>query len=205
MKSFIGPGQKVPFVSQLDDVSDAEWQKKFCGIVAVYMVLSYWWAQKAIPSHPGLDAVSEYGLKIGGFADSKKGWIHTKLADVARYYKHPAVVRSWFMRANDISIMRNQNRLTTTGEVDQYSAQIMREFVMTLEQQLRENIPVILSVKPSFGNNGDNHLIVVTGIAEDGSQVSVHDPQTHSDQANQIVDMKKLLEFSNFNAILIYP
>lgn len=204
MKKFRGPGDRVPFISQIDEVDDPQWQEKFCGIVAVYMVLAYWWSQKAIPHHPDLDAVSTYGLKIGGYG-GKQGWIHSKLADVARHYKHPAVVRSWFMRDSDLMIMRNQNRLATSEEMDSYTNQVMREFVMTLEQHLSEGIPMILSVKPQFGMNGDNHLVVMTGISEDGSEVTVHDPQTHSEDANQVVSMKRLLEFSNFNAIFIYP
>ena len=130
--------------------------------------------------------------------------MHAKLADVARYYKHPAVVRSWFIRDNDIKIMRNQSRLDSSHEMDLYAGQVMREFVMTLEQHLHQDVPVILSVKPKFGNNGDNHLVVVTGISEDATKVTVHDPQTHADDANKVVSMSKLLEYSNYNAIIIY-
>lgn len=203
MSRFIGPGNKVPFVSQIDDVPDPQWQRKFCGIVSVYMVLAYWWNQRAIPHYPGLETVSKYGLDIDGYSDTT-GWIHAKLAEVARHYHHEAVSRSWMVRHGDLSIIQNQGRAAARNEIARYKQQVQREFVATLRDELTDGVPVILSVKAKFGNNGGNHLVVITGIAEDGSAVTIHDPEEHRSAANREVPMSYLLEYSNFNAIFIY-
>lgn len=201
---FIGPGDKVPFISQVDDVKDPAWQERFCGIVCVYMVLAYWWRKRSIPHYPTLDVVSRYGLTIGGYRDGV-GWIHTKLADVARHYHHETVARSWMIRDGDLDIMQNQGRAATQAEVARYREQVSYEFISTLSYALADEVPVILSVKPGFGKNSDHHLVVITGISEDASYVTVHDPQTQRSEPNQEVAIERLLEYSNYSAIFIYP
>lgn len=201
--NFIGPGDKVPFISQVDDISDPKWHDKFCGIVSAYMVLRYWWGQQSIPNTPNVEDVSDYGLEIDGYKEGV-GWIHTKLADVARHYNHQAVARSWLLRDNDVDRMLEQGRLDTNSEIEHYTAQIIEEFTNTLYSELSKGVPVILSVKPGFGTNGDTHLIVVTAIAEDLSAVKINDPQTHKSEAGKELAMDRLLEYSNFNAIFVY-
>lgn len=200
---YIGPDDKVPFVSQVEDVEDSAWQGKFCGIVSVYMVLQYWWKQQSIPEVPSLDDVSSYGLEIGGYKE-EVGWVHTKLADVARGYHLQAVSRSWMLRDNDLDVMHQQGRLEKNGEIERYTAQIIGEFTNTLYDELAKGVPVILSVKPGFGSNGDSHLIVVTAISEDLSTVKVNDPQTRHTAAGAELKMEKLLEYCNYNAIFVY-
>lgn len=200
---YIGPGDKVPFVSQIEDVSDPAWQDKFCGIVSAYMVMWYWWKQQAIPHVPSLDEVSSHGLDIDGYKEDT-GWIHTKLAAVARNYHLRAVVRSWMLRDNDLEIMLNQERLNSENEASRYSNQVTGEFVSTLYRELSNGVPVILSVKPGFGSNGDSHLIVITGISEDMASVRINDPQTRKTAAGEELGMDRLIEYCNFNAVFIY-
>lgn len=201
--NLIGPGKSVPFISQIDDVVEGQWKGRFCGIVAVYMVLSYYWRTENDADHPDLKTVSSYGLDIGGYTDGV-GWVHSKLADVARHYGFSAVARSWFVRERDTDNMQNLGRLSSEEEKGLYRQQVCKEFLATVRSELSSGVPVILSVKEKFGNNGGNHLVVVTGMSDDGAAVTVNDPETSHNEAQQSIPVERLLKYSNFNAIFIY-
>ncbi len=167
------------------------------------MVIDYWYKQRNKKT-PALEKVSKYALDIGGFS-SEKGWNHTKLADTARHFKCNAIARSWLARENDINIMFNQNRLRNQREAAYYQQQIFAEFMYSLFCFLANEIPVILSVKPKFGPAKSNHLIVVTGIDSYRDHLLIHDPQHMAhDGENITVTTRKLLQFCNFNAIVVY-
>lgn len=202
-RSYLGPCAQVPFFSQHDARVEAASRHEFCGLMSLYMVLCYWseQQQKAAPS---LAEVSDYALSIDGL-DEEHGWLHTKLAETARHFGYPAVARSWFRRPSDLAAMRKQQRLGSDTEEQYYTTQVNAEFLVTLRRLLVEDIPVILSVKAGFGANGTNHLVVVTGIDPDGEHVLVHDPQYHNETGkNREVAAETLLQFSNFNAIVVY-
>lgn len=203
MISYIGPCDKTPYCSQYDTRVTAAWQSKFCGIISLYMVLQYWYQQRQ-KAMPDLEKLSQYALDIGGFS-AEEGWRHAKLADTARHFKCSAIARSWLARPNDIDIMFNQNRVHDQREAAYYQQQIFAEFMYSLFCFLSNDIPVILSVKPKFGPANSNHLVVVTGIDSYRDHLLVHDPQHTAQKGENIpVTTKKLLQFSNFNAIVVY-
>lgn len=203
MITYIGPCDSVPYISQYDTRVEAAWQSKFCGIVSLYMVLRYWYEQYD-KKPPELEEISEYALDVGGF-DQEEGWEHTKLADTARHFKCDAIVRSWLIRQNDMDIMFNQNRVHNQREAAYYQQQVYAEFMYSLFCFLSNDIPVILSVKPKFGPANSNHLIVITGVDSHRDHLLVHDPQHMAHKGENIaVTTKKLLQFSNFNAIVVY-
>jgi hypothetical protein len=203
MINYIGPGDSVPYMSQYDTRVEAAWQSKFCGIVSLYMVVRYWYEQRH-KNPPGLEEISDYALKLGGF-NQEEGWDHTKLADTARHFKCDALARSWLCRQNDMDIMFNQNRLRNEREAAYYQQQVYAEFMYSLFCFLNDQIPILLSVKPKFGPANSNHVIVVTGIDSYRDHLLVHDPQHMAHEGENIaVTTKKLLQFSNFNAIVVY-
>lgn len=202
MISYIGPCDDVPYLSQYDTRVEAAWQSKFCGIISLYMVIDYWYRQRN-KKPPDLEKVSQYALGIEG--KGPDGWSHTKLADTARHFKCSAIARSWLARENDINIMFNQNRLGNQREAAYYQQQVFAEFMYSLFCFLSNEIPVILSVKPKFGHANSNHLIVVTGIDSYHDNLLVHDPQHMAHKGENItVTTKKLLQYCNFNAIVVY-
>ncbi|MEX0919520.1 MAG: C39 family peptidase [Candidatus Saccharimonadales bacterium] len=199
---YIGPDEDVPFFSQFDSNISETWQNKYCGIVSLYMVMSYFWQQNNKKDAPSLNEVSLAGLESGSYK-ADVGWEHTGLANLARDYGFRAVVRSWFIRSGDLEIMNNQGRLSNSKEEKFYVGMVQDEFLHTLYNLLADKLPLIISVKPNFGSNGSDHLIVITAINDDLSMVKVHDPQEELSAANQEIKVSYLLKYCNFNGIIV--
>lgn len=203
MISYVGPCDSVPYLSQYDTRIDTEDQPTFCGVASLYMVLNYW-CQKKGKVAPSFEDVSQYALSLNGL-DPEEGWAHAKLADTARHFGFNAISRTWFARQNDIDIMCNQGRLSNEQEAGRYQQQVFAEFMCTVFAMLVDEFPVILSVKPKLGPAKSNHLVVVTGVDHSRENLLIHDPQYKAHEGeNIIVTTDRFLQFSNFNAILVY-
>lgn len=200
---FTGPGDAVPFLSQHDEQVAPESRHEFCGLVSLYMVMAYWQQQR--DGQPiSVGQLSEYARSMNGL-HPEYGWIHTKLAKTARHFGHEVIVRSWFGRDSDIAAMQEQERLTSEAESQRYVEQIQNEFLYTLTDLLSGDVPLIWSVAPGFGRNGTHHLIVLTGIDYASAEILIHDPQhTEETGKNMAVSTDTLLQYSNFNAIVVY-
>ncbi len=200
--NYLGPSDSVPFFSQLDSSISQVWQEKTCGIVSLYIVMSYFWQQASKKQAPSLNEIVVDGLDSDSYLKGI-GWDHVGLAGIARSHGFKAVVRSWFIRDDDLKIMNNQGRISSKKEEKLYIQTVQSEFIKTLTSSLENMQPVILSVKPKFSSNGSNHLVVITAISDDGSSLKVHDPIVEDSSGNQEVSMAKLLQYCNYNAIFI--
>lgn len=203
----LGPGADVPYISQFDDSLDGSKTGRYCGMACLWMALEYFEQEQ---QKDGIDPkeLKEHGESIGGLNENND-WIHTKLAEVARSHGYGAVVRSWFVRDEDIDNMYEQGRLASESEARAYKSWIESEFMMTVAEVISQGQPVILSVKPGFGvpmygNGNGGHLVVITAIAEDQSSFLVHDPQCKPGEGEAVeVSKEGLLQFAKFNAIFV--
>lgn len=69
----------VPFYSQFDDISKANWKKVACGIASVAMIIDYY-GESVSP-----DYLLDLGIKRGAYIDSA-GWSHAGLIGLANDY-----------------------------------------------------------------------------------------------------------------------
>lgn len=88
-----------------------------------------------------------------------------------------------------LSINAGQGEFTATGmsatrihdEVKNLGYGVVQDHIGSDFETLREAVeqgPVIAIVKLNMATSGDNHVVVVTGVSPDGSQVRVNDPWT---------------------------
>lgn len=128
------PPRAVAPLSQLRDVSDPEWHRRSCGIVALRMLMGYLDPSRTFPS---IDDLITEGEARGAYMP-QHGWRHDGLATLARHYGFAATDYDWTAFPKE---------------------EAFRYFVACLQDH-----PLIASVAKEFSPSKDGHLIVVTGI-----------------------------------------
>ena len=73
--------ERIPFYSQLTDVSDPNWQGLACGVVALGMIIEH----HGHGSFTSMDGLLQEGREAGAFLPGA-GWIHQGLVDLSRRY-----------------------------------------------------------------------------------------------------------------------
>jgi uncharacterized protein YvpB len=162
----------VPYQSQKPYERDEEGEKKWCGIVSLWMVMAYY-LKDAAPTTEEL--LEKYGqeFEFGGFE-------HKSLLKIAREYSLSGYRKSWWA-APGVSALIDKFKLEgeSEAEVSDWLETNVDESLFMLEKLINQQIPVIISVTKDFSPEEDinkriNHLVVLVGVED--RDLIIHDP-----------------------------
>lgn len=165
--------------SQYIDISDKKWTYRSCGIVSLFMIMSYW--KKDLKKDFIIQLIEE-GLKIGAYIENI-GWSHKGLVNISKKHGFDGQNHDYFKEAS--------------------------EFAFNEMFKLLEDGPVIISVYPQFNSqNTGGHLLVVYGYEINDKEIIflVADPDSHA--AENIlykVTKEKLINGWKKRFIKIFP
>ncbi len=150
----------VPYVSQISDVTDSNWQNRSCTVANADMLLRYY--RSDIGEAPTVNALIEEGIKIGAH-DSKTGWNHVGVVRILRNHGLHAYTEEF----------RSQTINATTGDVEQnlHTEKLIASGIEKIARTTEEGNPVIVSVLPHFGANTGNHTVLVVGVERGGKDI----------------------------------
>lgn len=174
----------VPYKSQLPYETGGEGERQWCGIVSLWMVLSYYLKEKA-PEVEGL--LQKYGEEITRF-----GFQHKDFLKIARDFGLHGFRKSWWAEPGAFPLMERFLREGESEEdIQEWAETNTNESLFTIKEMVESGIPVIVSVNKEFSPSHSSHLIVVIGY--EGNQLIVHDP-LHKGASYRIDEE----EFKNF-------
>lgn len=170
----------VPFWSQKDNVTEEEYVNNSCGVVCVKMVLGY-----AKKGDRHLDELIEEGYIVGGKEDA--GWSHETLVRLLR--NHGVLAYRQEFKSHKVDLK------TKKGEEYIEQIKIYRELgIQKIKNSIDLGFPVLVSVKPGFGENQGDHLVLIVGYSEDN--FFINDPQRKGQEKDPIrISIEKFEEF----------
>jgi len=160
---------EVPFYSQKEIVTNGE-SDGSCGIVCVKMILDF--AEK----DNDIQSLLKEGYVVGG--KKEEGWNHEALIRVLRNHEVLAFGQEFI--SHDVDFDSNNG----TENIEQ-TKKFFDLGIEKIKGSIDYGYPVISSVKPGFGENGNSHLILVIGYDEENFYLN--DPQLNSDQEVPLV------------------
>ncbi len=174
----------IPYKSQLPYETGREGERKWCGIVSLWMVLSYYLKDKA-PSVENL--LEKYGEEI-----SESGFQHKDFLKIARDFGLSGFRKSWWAEPGVFPVLE---KFSAEGESDEeikeWEETNFDEGIHTIRRYLNRKAPVIVSVNKDFSPSLSTHLVVITGY--DPENLIIHDP-LHKGPACKI----KIEDFKNY-------
>lgn len=173
----------VPFVSQYDDLADPEWQWRGCGIVALKMVLDFWYEQDSRNETLDLNELHQKGLNSGAYRDGI-GWTHRGLVDIVQSLGYESYNRDW----------------APNGPTPKTAEQAFQALVLELDCG-----PVLASVYSGFEPvRGGGHITVVTGMEDD--LIFLNDPeQQNALEGKRALTLRSFLKAFKRRYIVIIP
>lgn len=171
---------EVPFYSQKDNVYKKEYKNNSCGIVCVKMVLAF-----AGKDSGDIDDLVQEGYFVGGTESA--GWNHETLTRVLR--NHGVLAYRQEFKSHTIDLENKK------GIDNQKQTEDFRELgIQKIKGSIDYGFPVITSMKPGFGENGGDHLILVVGYDE--GNFYINDPQRKGQEKDPIrVSLEKFKEY----------
>lgn len=185
-------------------------RRTICAIACMKMNIDYLLPE--LKDKLSLHAMVEE-MKAVGAQDTRKYWRHS---DQVNYFKQLGLVsfrRNWDAPSNDPKWFAD-NESYNLAQLISVSKQMSDEFhsgsrrnqiVSSLTKQFELGMPVIVSVKPGFSNNKQDHQIVLNGITNEGGETKFYfvdpalDPNMHQDR--QTVTESYFFEKFNYRAI----
>jgi len=169
---------EVPHLSQILDVSDKHWQRRSCAIVCLAMILQH---------HLGTtksfepDNLIKEGLAVNAY-NQEYGWKHSHLALMARNYG-----------------LHGYNQEFETLSKD-FEEKFVEDGLREITNSIKAGNPVIVSVEPFFSTNKTTHLILLTGVKNDGDELLgfyYRDPMSakRGGKEHDFVGVDRFLEF----------
>lgn len=169
---------QVPFYAQKEILTNGE-ANSACGIVCVKMILDYAGKKNDIE-----DLIKE-GYIIGGKVDA--GWKHETIVRVLR--NHGILAFPQEFRSHIVDTEKEE------GILNEKMTNEMRDVAITkFEMFIDQGYPVMVSVKPGFGNNKGDHLILIVGYDEEN--LYINDSGNSSEEESPIkVSKNKFMEY----------
>ena len=167
----------VPFFSQLDDRIPADLQRSVCAIACVKMVLD----SRMIPNEFS-DLLKEANI-VGGREHA--GWTHETIVRVLRNHGVHAYRQEF--KAHDINL--------ETGDPIPaiHSTEFANNGIAKMRESIEKGNPVLVSVSAGFGQNAEDHVVLVIGYGE--NTISVLDPLQPEDINPVHVQLKDFMHF----------
>jgi uncharacterized protein YvpB len=171
---------EVPFWSQKHNVDNEDYINNSCGIVCVKMILGF-----AGKESGDVDELIKEGHIVGG--KSEAGWNHETLLRLLRNHGVLAYRQEFISHTVDLEKEK--------GEEDQKETLTFRENgIEKIKGSIDYGYPVMVSVKPGFGENKGDHLVLVVGY--DDENFYINDPQRKGYEKDPIsVPLDKFKEF----------
>ena len=172
---------EIPFYSQLNDEIPVEKQRQLCGICCVKMILDFYEPEI---KHEIQDLIREAEL-IEAYDAKQDMWSHEGLVRIMR--NHGVLAYNQEFRSVKVDLdsgefLENENQ-----------KDLLQKGIEKIIFRIKKGYPVIASVKANFGENIDNHLIVIKGFKkEDEISLIINDPLGVPDT---IVTLDYFLEF----------
>ncbi len=140
----------VPFFSQLDDQIPPDLQRSVCAIACIKMVLD----SRLIPN--SFDNLLKEANIVGG--RERSGWTHETVVRVLR--NHGVHTYCQEFKAHDIDL--------TTGDPIPaiHSSEFANNGIAKIREAIDKGNPTFVSVSAGFGENTDDHVILVIGYGE---------------------------------------
>ncbi|MBI4037387.1 C39 family peptidase [Candidatus Daviesbacteria bacterium] len=184
----------VSYQAQLPYEDDPEVNKDWCGILCLWMVMSYYLKDQA-PSVEQL--LSKYGQQL-----KDNGFRHQDFLKIARDYNLRGFRKSWWAQPGVQPILEKfQQEGEGEQDIEDWLQTNLEEGIFTIENMINQNIPVIVSVNKEFSPSNTSHLILVVGC--DDNNFIVHDPLHKG--PNYKVSKEELKKYWIRQAIIIKP
>jgi uncharacterized protein YvpB len=182
---------EVPFYSQKEIVTNGEGDSA-CGIVCVKMILDYKTDDRLQNTEHriSIDDLVKEGYIVGGKEEA--GWKHETIVRVLRNHGIMAFRQEFI--AHEVVISK-QKVESSKGVLNEEVTEEMRGVALTkFEMFIDQGYPVMTSMRPGFGENGGDHLVLIVGYDEDN--LYINDSQMGSDEGSPIaVSKKKFMEY----------
>jgi uncharacterized protein YvpB len=171
---------EVPFWSQKHNVDNEDYIDNACGIVCVKMILAF--AERGARS---VDDLIAEGHIVGGKSDA--GWNHETLVRLIR--NHGVLAYRQEFKSHTVDLEKKE------GLDDEKVTEDFRNLgIEKIKGAIEYGFPVIASVKPGFGENGGDHLVLIVGFNDDS--FFINDPQRQGYEKDPIrVSFDKFLEY----------
>jgi hypothetical protein len=171
---------EVPFYSQKDNVKKEEYKHNSCGIVCAKMILDF-----AKKESRDLDPLIQEGYIVGGTESA--GWNHETLVRVLR--NHGVLAYRQEFRAHTVDLDKEEG-----VDNEERNKQFRELGLEKIRCAIDNGFPVMISVKPGFGENDSDHLILVVGYDE--KNFYVNDPQLNGEHEPPLeVSVEKINEY----------
>lgn len=190
----------IPFISQIDSVSDIDWKEKACGVACLAMVIAFYEKKDR-----DINDFIALGEQIDAYSEEESGWYHSGLCRIANIYGYTAWRRKWLLSKTDIDIFTKEGR--TKADNDAYNEQSLREGIYSIEKSLVYETPVIVSMDKEFCDTIYSHLVVITGVEKEGEELKgfyYHNPDTRKlIQKHEYAHLEKFIEHWNKRGIFV--
>jgi hypothetical protein len=145
----------VPYYSQHNDIAEPHWQTRSCGVVCVKMVLEL----LKPDDQTSIDTLIDEAVLMNGY--TRHGWSHDVLVNLFRNHG----VHAYREEFRSIQV----NAITRNMQPSVYEPLLVRNGISKIANVIVKGKPVIVSVDAGFDENKSTHLIVLTGVSEEGA------------------------------------
>jgi hypothetical protein len=184
----------VPYISQYSNSFDEDWKNRSCGIASIAMLLGFYNLDDSSP----MNLVHE-GIAIGGYCNN--GWFHESLVRILRNHG----VNAYAQEFRSVSVDYEQK----TFSKNPFEQKMIDGGLSKIIKEIDGGHPVLISVKPGFNGNKENHLVLIIGydFSDKKENFIIHDPNgnTENIENSEIeIEARKILEYWRNFAIFSY-
>lgn len=184
----------VPYISQYSNSFDEDWKNRSCGIACVSMLLGYYNLDDSNP----MNLVHE-GITIGGYCNN--GWFHESLVRILRNHG----INAYAQEFRSVSV----NYEEKTFSKNLFEQKMINGGLSKIIKEIENGNPVLISVKPGFNGNKENHLVLIIGydFSNKKENFIIHDPNGNTENIKNSeveISIEKILEYWRNFAIFSY-
>jgi len=178
----------IPHTCQYNDSIPEEWHIRVCGLACTKMILDY----KNVEI-PLINLLNE-GQSIGAYNPSV-GWDHNGLVRLLR--NHGVLAYSQEFRSVKVDI--ESGEMNDSSNENNFIEQGLEKIIKSIDG----GNPVMVSVKPGFGDNPESHLILITGYEDDN--FIYNDPNNSNGEIKKahLVNKERFIDFWRLFGVFI--
>lgn len=182
----------IPYQSQLP--LETEGKVRWCGLVSLWMVLSYYLKEEA-PNPQQI--IEKYGTEF-----DINGHQHKDLLKIARDFGLKGFRKSWWAEPGVQPILEKfRAEGESQEEINEWLKTNVDEGLFTIKNFIEKGNPVIVSMDKQFSSTNDTHLVVAIGSEKDS--LAIHDP--YQNGANYKISEEYFREHWLKQGLFIFP